>query len=80
LTLGATGKVSGKFTIAKQAYSFAASAYAQGGTYRATSSVKYGKTSYPVVIAVGQDAETGQAFAEIAVIDGGDAQSVRLMK
>ncbi len=80
LTLGATGKVSGKFTVAKKAYSFAGTVYMQEGTYRTTGSVKYGSKAYPLVVAVGQDGETGKVFAEIAVIDGEDTQLVQLAK
>ena len=80
LTLGATGKISGKFTVAKKAYSFAGMAYSQEGSYRATLSVKYGSKVYPLVIAVGQDGETGKAYAEIAVINGADADFARLAK
>ena len=80
LTVGATGKVSGKFTVAKKAYSFAGTVYVQEGTYRTTGSVKYGSKAYPLVVAVGQDGETGKVFAEIAVIDGEDTQLVQLAK
>ena len=80
LILGATGKMSGKFTMAKKTYSYAGTAYQQDGAYRTTSSVKCGSKTYPIVIAVGQDAETGLPFAEIAVIDGGDANIFLLAK
>ena len=80
LTLGATGKISGKFTVAKKAYSFSGMAYLQEGTYRTTSSVKYGSKTYPLVIAVGQDNETGKAFVEIGVVDGVNVNIVNLVK
>lgn len=80
LTVGATGKVSGKFTVAKKAYSFAGTVYVQEGTYRTTGSVKYGSKAYPLVIAVGQDGETGKAFVELAVIDGENIVTTELAK
>lgn len=80
LTLGATGKMSGKFTIAKKAYSFSGMAYLQEDAYRTTLSVKYGSKVYPIVIAIGLDGETGKAFAEIAVVNGVEANISRLDK
>ena len=78
--MGKTGKVSGKFIIAKKSFSFTAAVYTQDAAYHATSSVKYGKKTYPLVIAVGRDAETGKAFAEIAVINGKKTELVELAK
>ena len=80
LTLGATGKISGKFTVAKKAYSFSGMAYLQESAYHATLSVKYGSKAYPIVMAIGQDGETGKAFAEIAVVNGVEANISRLDK
>lgn len=53
----------------------------QVGNYEiTTASVKYGKTAYPLVITIGQEGETGQAFAEIAVVNGAETHVVQLVK
>ena len=72
LTVGAAGKVSGKFTVAKKSYSFSASSYAtyRDGVYKATSKVKYGSVTYSVSIAVKRDEETKKGTAEIEVLNG----------
>ena len=69
LSIGKTGKISGKFVdLKKRAYPFTATAfttYGEDGVLRAKATMKYGETSVAVEIAVGQDGETSVGFAEV---------------
>ena len=68
LTVGKTGKVSGKFVDTKKnAYSFTAASFKtfEDGVLRTKATMKYGKKSVAVEIAVGQDGETSVGFAEV---------------
>jgi uncharacterized repeat protein (TIGR02543 family) len=68
LTVGTTGKISGKFVdTKKKAYSFTALSFKsfEDGVLRAKATMKYGKKSVAVEIAVGLDGETPVGFAEV---------------
>ena len=68
LTVGKTGKVSGKFVNLKQKqYSFATDSFASyvDGVLRTSAAMKYGSKTVTVEIAVGQDGETSVGFAEV---------------
>jgi len=68
LTVGKTGKISGKFIVAGKQYSFTAPSfeeYGDDGILRTSKgTMKVGKKTYKVEVAV------GEAGAEIAVLDG----------
>ena len=77
LTVGKTGKVSGKFVnLKKTAYAFTASsfkAYGEDGVLRTSATMKYGKKSVKLDVAVGSEKVTGEdgseglaGFAEIS--------------
>ena len=82
LTIGKTGKVSGKFVVAKKQYSFTSASYAyreemfdESDSYSRTAyfgetKVKYGSTAYPLEFAVGLDADGETVFAEMSVSSG----------
>ena len=68
LTVGKTGKVSGKFVdLKKKSYSFAAGSFQSfaDGVLWTKADMKYGKSTVTVEIAVGQDGETSVGFAEV---------------
>ena len=68
LTVGKTGKVSGKFVDTKKtAYSFAVASFKSfdGGVLRTQASMKYGTKTVTVKIAVGLDDKTSIGFAEV---------------
>ena len=68
LTVGKTGKVSGKFVdTKKKSYSFAVGSFKSysDGVLRTKASMKYGKKTVTVEIAVSQDGETSVGFAEV---------------
>ena len=68
LTVGKTGKVSGKFVdTKKKSYSFSVGSFNSftDGVLRTKATMKYGKKSVTVEIAVGQDGETSVGFAEV---------------
>ena len=77
LTVGKTGKVSGKFVnLKKTAYAFTVSsfkAYGEDGVLRTSATMKYGKKSVKLDVAVGSEKVTGEdgserlaGFAEIS--------------
>ena len=81
LTVGKTGKVSGKFVdTKKKSYSFSVGSFksfADGVLLRTRANMKYGKKTVAVEIAVWQDGETSVGFAEVggaaAPFNGGTA-------
>ena len=66
MTVGATGKISGKFTVGKKSYSFTAASFASD-YYAATGKLTYGKVTYPVDIFVEKDETTGKGTATVFV-------------
>jgi len=77
LTVGATGKISGKFVVAKKQYSFTAASYAVRETYfdgsisyLGKASLKYGTKTYPLEFAVSRVPGDDDAFVEIVVKNG----------
>lgn len=75
LTVGATGKISGKFTVAKKSYAFTATSYSvYDGYYEAKAKLTYGKTTYPVVISVDLDGESNKGFAYLDVMFNDDRE------
>ncbi|MBQ2626037.1 MAG: leucine-rich repeat protein [Kiritimatiellae bacterium] len=77
LTIGQTGKVSGKFVVAKKQYSFTAASYASRETYfdgsvayLGKTSLKYGSKTYPLEFAVSLDAKGETVFAEMSAVNG----------
>ena len=83
MTVGTTGKISGKFTIAKKAYSFNAGSYAsyEDGVYVVMAKVKYGTVTYPLVISVGKDSVANKGMAYVEAIDGAEiAGSVKAVR
>ena len=64
LTVGATGKISGKFVVSGKSYPFSASAFdsCNEGEYKAKATVKYGGKSYSLVIGVAD----GESYLEKA--------------
>ena len=69
LTVGKTGKVSGKFIdTKKKAYSFSVASfktYGEDGVLRTQATMKYGTKTCKVEITVGQDSETSVGLAEV---------------
>ena len=68
LTVGTTGKVSGKFVdTKKKSYAFSVASFKtfEDGVLRTKATMKYGKKSVTVEIAVGLDSETSVGFAEV---------------
>ena len=77
LTVGETGKISGKFVVAKKQYSFKAASYAVRETYfdgsisyLGKASLKYGTKTYPLEFAVSRVPGDDDAFVEIVVKNG----------
>ena len=77
LTIGQTGKVSGKFVVAKKQYSFTAASYAARETYfdgsvayLGKTSLKYGSKTYPLEFAVSLDTKGETVFAEMSALNG----------
>jgi hypothetical protein len=84
LTVGTTGKVSGKFVdTKKKSYSFAVGSFKSfaDDVLRTKAGMKYGKKTVTVDVAVGQDGETSVGFAEVgsaaAPFSGGTAVLVK---
>jgi len=75
LTVASDGKISGKFVLKKNSklYSFKADGFDgfSDGALRAATSLKYGKKTCTLEIAVGQNAETGKTMADVGVTYGG---------
>ena len=68
LTVGRTGKVSGKFVnLKKTAYPFSVGSFKsfEGGVLSTKAMMKYGTKSVAVEIAVGQDSGSSAGFAEV---------------
>jgi len=76
LTVASDGKISGKFvrTKNKKSYSFKADNFQgfEDGALRATTSMKYGKKTCSLEIAVAQDSDTGKSMAAIGVTYSGN--------
>ena len=72
LTVSSDGKISGKFVRKsdKKSYSFKADRFTEfsDGALRVTTTIKYGSKTCSVVIAVGQDTETGETIQEIILL------------
>ena len=75
LTVGATGKISGKFTVSKKSYAFTAGSYSEyDGAFSASAKLAYGKATYPVIILVDVDGESGKGFALLDVMFNDDRE------
>jgi hypothetical protein len=69
LTVGSTGKISGKFTVAKKSYSFKADAFTEftEGALCVETTITYGKKKCALAIAVSQDEEADATAADLLV-------------
>ena len=80
LTIGKTGKISGKFTVGRKSYAFSAASYSEENlclngdnsfkVYSGVSKVKYGTKSYPVKFSVQQP--NGKTKVLVIALDGED--------
>ena len=83
LTVGKTGKVSGKFVnLKKTAYPFSIGSFKsfEGGVLSTKATMKYGTKSVAVEIAVGQDSETSAGFAEVGSATAPFSGNVAVLK
>jgi hypothetical protein len=79
LTVGSTGKISGKFALANgKSYSFKADAFTefQDGALCVETTIKYGSKKCALLIAVSQDGEGGATVADLMVTYKGKGYGV----